>query len=343
MLNEIASWWLRQMQELLPERLRQRAAGPANAVVLAWHEPSGIQFLVRRDHKETSLGQYGVDEAGLRTVRTMLGSRRPPAVVLRLPPGMLLERQVTLPRAAEQGLDRVVRYEMDRFTPFTVEEVFYSYSLLRRDEARSRIVISIVLVPRARLASALETMRQLQLTPTLLEAADSSGELQRIPLTAPGTGAPRWRRRGLAAAGVMCAVLAVAVVVLPFWRQARARGEVEARIAALKPQLDRAEAVRKKLAADAESVDAFSAEHTRVGDALHAIATLTELLPDDTHLISLVMQKREVSMQGESAAAAKLLTTLSADPTIRNAAFTAPVTRNAAGLDVFAIRVEMVP
>jgi len=343
MLHEIASWWLRQMQELLPERWRQRAAGPANAVVLDWHEPADIQLLLRRDHKETSLGQFGLDEAGLRMARTMLGNRRRPAIVLRLPPGMLLERQVTLPRAAEQGLDRVVRYEMDRFTPFAADEVFYSYSLLRRDEARSRIVISIVLVPRARLASALETMRQLQLTPTLLEAADSSGELQLVPLTAPGADKLRWRGRGVVAAGVMCAALAVAVVALPFWRQAQARGEVEARIAALKPQLDRAEAVRKKLAADAESVDAFSAEHARVGDALHAIATLTELLPDDTHLISLVMQKREVSMQGESAAAAKLLTTLSADPTIRNAAFTAPVTRNAAGVDVFAIRVEIVP
>jgi len=343
MLTEIASWWLRQMQELLPQRLRQRAAGPANAVVFAWDDPDDIQLLMRRDRKEVSLGYFGADEAGLRMARTMLGTRRGPAVVLRLPPGMLLEREVTLPRAAEQGLDRVVRYEMDRFTPFTVDEVFYSYRLLRRDDARSRVVISIVLVPRARLTSALETVRQLQLTPTLLEAADSSGELQRIPLTAPGASKLRWRGRGLAAAGATCAALAVAVVVLPFWRQAQARGEVEARIAALKPQLDRAEAVRKKLTADAASVDAFSAEHARVGDALHAIATLTGLLPDDTHLISLVMQKREVSMQGESAAAAKLLTTLSADPAIRNAAFTAPVTRNAAGVDVFAIRVEIVP
>jgi general secretion pathway protein L len=135
----------------------------------------------------------------------------------------------------------------------------------------------------------------------------------------------------------------VAVVVLPFWRQAQARAEVEARIAALQPRLERAEAVRKQLAAFAESGDAFSAEHARVGDALHAIATLTEIVPDDTYLISLVMQKRQVSLQGQSAAAAKLLTTMSADPSIRNAAFTAPVTRNQAGDDVFAIRVEIVP
>ena len=343
MINEIASWWLRQMRGLLPERWRQRAGGPANAVVLAWREPAGIELLLRRDHKETSLGRFGLDEAGFRKARTMLGNRRRPAIVLRLPPGMLLEREVSLPLAAEQGLDRVVGYEMDRFTPFTADEVFYSYSLLRRDLARSRIVISIMLVPRARLASVLETMGQLQLAPTVLEAAGSSGELERIPLAAAGTGTLRWRGRGLVAAGVTCAVLAVAVVALPFWLQAQARAAVEARIAALKPRFEQAEAVRKKLAAFAESGDVFSAEHARVGDALNAIATLTELLPDDTYLISLVMQKRQVSLQGQSAAAAKLLTTLSADPTIRNVAFTAPVTRNATGNDVFAIRAEIAP
>jgi general secretion pathway protein L len=343
MLNEIASWWLRQMQEVLPERWRQRAAGPANAVVLAWHPPAGIQLLLRRDHKETSVGQFGLDEAGLRMARTMLGNRRRPAIVLRLPPGMLLERQVTLPLAAERGLDRVVRYEMDRFTPFAADEVFYSYSLLRRDPARSRIVIGIVLVPRARLASALETMGQLRLAPTILEAAGASGELQQIPLTAQGTGKLRRRGRGLVAAGVACAALAAAAVALPFWLQAQARDAVEARIAALRPRLERTEAVRKQLAAFANSGDVFSAERARVGDALLAIATLTEILPDDTYLISLMMQKRQVSLQGESAAAAKLLATMSADPAIRNAAFTAPVTRNGAGDDVFAIRAEIVP
>jgi len=343
MLNEIASWWLRQMQELVPERWRQRAAGPANAAVFAWREPAGIQLLLRRDHKETPLGRFGLDEAGLRKARSMLGNRGRSEIVLRLPPGMVLERQVTLPLAAEQGLDRVVRYEMDRFTPFTADEVFYSYSLLGRDQARSRIVISIMLVPRARLASALETMRQLQLAPTMLEAAGSSGELQRIPLAAAGTGKLRWRGRGLVAAGVTCAALAVVVVALPFRLQAQARNEVEARIAALKPRFDQAEAARKKLAAFAEGGDVFGAEHARVGDALDAIATLTKLLPDDTYLISLVMQQRQVSLQGQSAAAAKLLSTLSADPTIRNAAFTAPVTRNATGDDVFAIRAEIAP
>lgn len=343
MLNEIVSWWLRQMLEIVPERWRRRAAGPANATVVACHEHGRVQLLLRRDHKEDSLGEFGLDEAGLRMARTMLGNRGGPVIVLRLPRGMLLERQVTLPLAAERALERVLRYEMDRFTPFTANEVVYSYRILRRDQARERIVVGIALVPRGRLGSVLKMMGQLQLTPTMLEAAGPTGDMQRISLAAAGAGTRTWRGRGLVAVGAACAALAVAAVVLPFWLQARAQNAVEARIAALKPRVEQAEALHKKQAALVASGNVLSAEHVRVGDALHAIATLTDLLSDDTHLISLVMQKLHLSLEGHSAAAAKLLTALSADPSIRNAAFTAPVTRSQTGDDMFSIRAEIVP
>jgi general secretion pathway protein L len=344
MLNEVISWWLRQMLGLVPERWRARDVGPANALVLAWNEAAGsAELLTRREHKEASLGRFALDEGGLRMARAMLGNRRAPATVLRLPLGYLLERHVTLPLAAEQGLDRVVRYEMDRFTPFAADEVFFSCAVQRRDRAQGRLTLEIALVPRARLSGVLEAMAQLRLAPSLLEAEGVGAEPRRIPLGAIDMRKQRRRRHGLVAAGVGCAALAVAAVALPFWLQAAASDAVEARIAALKPRVAQAEALRQHMAASAAGLDAIGGERARVGDALHAIATLTDLLADDTHLTGLSMQKRQVTLEGQSAAAAKLLTTLSTDPTVRNAAFSAPVTRSDSGADLFSIRAEIAP
>lgn len=344
MLNEFVAWWLRQMLGLVPERWRQREAGPANALVLAWNEAGGsAELFTRREHKEASLGRFTLDEAGLRVGRAMLANRRAPAVVLRLPPGLLLERQVTLPLAAEQGLDRVVRYEMDRFTPFTAEEVFFAATVLRRDRAQGRLTLGIALVPRARVAEVLAGMATLGLGPTLLEASAFGGPLRRIPLAGNDLRRERWQRRGLVAAGAACAALACAAVALPFWLQASASEAVEARIAGLKPRVAQAEALRRQMAASAAGNDAIGSERARVGDALHAIATLTDILANDTHLTGLTMQKRQVTLEGEAAAAAKLLTTLSADPTVRNAAFAAPVTRAETGADLFSIKAEIAP
>jgi general secretion pathway protein L len=345
MLNEIFAWWLRQMLALAPSRFRGRDTGPANAIVLAWDEAAGrAELLMRRDHKEASLGRFTLDEAGPRLAGAMLGNRRAAATVLRLPPGLLLERQVTLPLAAEQGLERVARYEMDRFTPFAADEVYFSCVVRRRDRARGKLVAAISLVPRARLAPAIDALARLGLAPGLLESPVGPGdEVRRIPLGDAAPGEAVWRRRGLIAAGAGCAVLALIAAGLPFCLQAGASAAVEQRIAALKPSVDQAEALRRRIEAAAAGSDAIGAERARVGDALHAIATLTDILGNDTHLLGLSMQKRLVTLEGQSAAAARLLTTLSADPTVRNAAFVAPVTRSGGGADLFSIRAEIAP
>lgn len=344
MLNEIFSWWLRQMLDLVPARWRRRQAGPPHALVVAWDEMAGsAELLTRRDHREASLGRFGIDEAGWRLARATLGNRRAPAVVLRLPPGFVLERQVMLPLAAEQGLDRVVRYEMDRFTPFSAEEVFWSCAVQRRDRAQGKLALGISLVPRARLRPMLDMLATLQLAPALLEATAPGGAVRRIPLGEPDLRRERRQRRAFALAAATCAVLLAAAVGLPFLLQSEANGAVAARIAALKPRVAQAEALRTHMAAAAAGSDAITSEHARVGDALQAVARLTDLLADDTHLIGFALHQRQVTLEGQSPAAARLITSLSADPLIRNASFAAPVMRNEAGADLFSIKVEVAP
>lgn len=347
MLNEFVSWWARQMLDLAPERWRRSAPGPANAVVVAWHDAAGdVELLNRREHREAALGRFPRDEGGWRMARASLGKAlgkaRPPATVLRLPPGYVLERQITLPLAAEQGLDRVVRYEMDRFTPFSADEVFWSCTVQRRDRAQGKLFAGIALAPRARLAAMLESLAELGLSPTMLEAP-VAGAVRRIALAEPDMRRDRWRRRGLIAAGAGCGLLALAAAGLPFLLQSQERDEVEARIAALQPRVKAADALRRTLLANAAGSDAITSEKARVGDALQILATLTEILGDDTHLVGLVLQKRQVTLEGQSAAAAKLITALSADASIRNAAFGAPVMRSETGADLFSIKAEVAP
>jgi general secretion pathway protein L len=342
MLNEVVSWWAQQMLELVPPRFRRRASGPANAIVVAWRD-DGCELLVRRDHRDTALGRFAQDEAGLRAARALLGGRRAPATVLRLPAGYVLERQVTLPLAAEQGLERVVRYEMDRFTPFAADEVYWSCAVQRRDRAQGKLTLAIALVPRLRLLPIIEALAQLQLAVTVIESVGSGGGALQIALGQPNLRRQRWRRGGLIAAGAACGALAVVAAALPFVLQGQERDAVEQRIAALKPRVSEAEALRQRIAAASAGSDAITSERVRLGDALQTVATLTKILGDDTHLIGLVLRQREVALEGQSAAAAKLITSLSSDPMIRNASFSAPVTRSETGADLFSIKAEVAP
>ena len=64
MLNEIVAWWLRQMLGLVPERWRQRDAGPATALVLAWNEAGDSAELWHRRIRE-ELDIAGADSPDL--------------------------------------------------------------------------------------------------------------------------------------------------------------------------------------------------------------------------------------------------------------------------------------
>jgi len=347
MLREFGTWYGRQMSALLPSLAAPRAVAPNGLVVVA--EPGradspAVRFVMRRKGREVALDRFVLDAAGLVAARSALSGRRTAPAFLRVPGGALLERIVTLPLAAEASLNSVVNYELDRYTPFAADEVFWSAQVRSRDRNQGRMQVAVSLVPRAALAPLLSALHSLGIVPLALEGQVSGGVERSVKLQVESfeRARRRARRLGWAASGV-CAALALVAIGLPFLRQSAARDAIDARIASLQPRMNEAESIRQALAARGAGSDAIAAEQTQVADTLQTIAALTQILPDDTFLTALVLQKRAVTIEGQSANAARLIGGLSNDPVIHNAAFAAPVTRNDAGADLFSIKAEVRP
>lgn len=345
MVNEFLLWWAQQLRASLPARLVRDGAGPAArglavALRLLPGGQHGVEVVARRKGRDAALGCFALDGAGIAALRTAAAGQGA-AAVLRLPPELLLEQQVALPIAAERDPERVLHYEMDRITPFTADELFWTWTVERRDRAQGRLHVRLSLVPKARVSPVLDALRQAGLRPAALEAG-APGAVRRIALDRPPPA--RWRRRGLAVASAACAVLAVAAVAVPFAVQSVRSAEVERRIAALRPRAEEAEALRRRILSSAAGTDVFAEQRARVGDVLATLATLTDVLPDDTFLTELTVRTRIVTVSGQSAGAARLIAALAAERGIRNPAFAAPVTRNeGTRAEGFSIRAEMVP
>ncbi len=345
MLSAFLSWYWQQMIGLLPPSLRVRDDGPPDALIAVAQspEPPVVEFVARRRRRETRLGSFPLKVADAGAASRAVAANRAPATLLRLPAGAFLQRVVTLPLAAEAGLESVVGFEMDRYTPFTAEEVHWAVTVLSRDRAQGRIQAVVSLVQKQRVAALLEALREIGCVPGALEAEGPGGALQRIALNRHDTRRRGRQRRSLALAGGVCAALALAAAGGPFLTQRQASGVTEQRIASLQPQVAEAETLRRRLAARVAGSDAVAGEQALVGDALQAIAALTRILPDDTYLTTLVLHQRRIELEGQSANAAQLIASLSSDPIIRNAAFSAPVTRAEGGADLFSIRAEVRP
>ena len=340
MLGEFFDWWGSQLLDLMPPRLRGGDLG-VDALIADAGTPGFLTLLRRRRGVEQRMAQVRLDDHSATPLRAALNGRpRGEPILLRLPASAALERRVVLPLAAERDPERVLGYEMDRLTPFTTEEVFWGFAVEERDRPRSRLVIRLTVVPRAAVASLIEFLTALGGRPGLLEAATPGG-VRSIRLSHRGAGAPKTlfseRRLGLAAA-----VLALLVLVSPFLRQSLELADLQARLSEQAPRVTQAEQLRRQIAGAGAGGDAVAAETRRVGDTLEALAAITQILPDDSYLAEFTMRERKMTLSGLSAAAPKLISALSADPRIRNPAFTAPVTRSETNHnDVFSIRAEL--
>lgn len=345
MLSEFLHWWARQLRDAVPAWLMASETGDAGRRLIASVEPSSqgpdrIGLQVRRGGRPVTLGPYTIDNAGIDSIRSAAAGQG--AAVVRLQPGVMLEQQVALPLAAERDPGRVLQYEMDRMTPFNADELFWTWSIERRDRAQGRLHVLLSLVPKIRLAPVLDALAQAGLAATAVEAPGPGGTVRRIMLDRAA--ASPWHARGLAVAGGTCAILAVAAVAVPFVQQSAAQERVDRQIAALRPQVDQAEALRRRIQGAAAGSDVFADQRARVGDALGTIATLTDVLPDDTHLTELTMRARVITISGQSAGAARLIAALAAEPGLKNPAFAAPVTRfDGMGGEGFSIRAEVAP
>ena len=345
MLNEFFTWWAEQMLQLVPARLTSQNDAAASALLIEQVDsaPMRVALTSRKNRRDRALGQFDLEAPDLRAIQAAIRNQSGP-VILRLPASSLLDREVVLPLAAERDPARVLEYEMDRITPFAASEVFWAYTIQRRDRARGRLHLRLSLIIRETVRPLLTALEQVGIVPTTLEATPGEGGTRRIDLPQAGVRRGRLMRQATPIMAGLCAVLAVAAVALPFVLQSREANHVEARIAALRPQVDAVEAARRRIAASAAGVDVIAAERTRLGDTLAVLAAITDLLPDDTSLTDLTLRQGKLTLNGQGGSAAKLIGALSTDSVIRNPDFSAPVTRVENGhADLFAIRAEVTP
>lgn len=338
------TWWAAQLLDLVPVRFREGGSASADTLVAELlPDPSkpAVRFWSRRHRQQAGLGTFNLDDRESAALRALPRQRLPRRIVLLAPAAMLLERDVVLPAAAEPDWRNVVRYEMQRLTPFAADAVFWTGMVRQRDPRHGRITLRLSIVPRAALSPAIGALREAGLAPAAIEIAGPDG-MRTIDLgTAAGA---TWHANGLRVLAGACAGLALLAIVLPFIVQSRQQMEVNKKIATLRPVVLRAEALRRRILTGSSSINVVARERARVGDPLAVLAALTAALPENTYLTELSLRHLKLDIAGQSTAAAPLLSALSANPALRDVAFSAPVTRDSTHhTDLFSIKALVEP
>jgi general secretion pathway protein L len=345
MMREFFAWWFGQLAELLPQGLRRTALTAVDAMVIKPIGPLGrgieaVAIGLRRNGRETPLGRFGLGATDLAELPRAIGR----TTVLRLSEPDVLGKTLSLPLAAERELNQVLGFEMDRETPFKPEEIYWNHRIEGADRQNGRLSVRLVLLPKANLVPLLTALGRFGIRPRRAEIADGPDAGAYLPLEGDGGRAHHPSNRLMWLAAVCCAVLGVAVVATPFVRQEVALASLEQQIAVGRATATEADTLRQEIDRLAGSADYIESERDKAGRPLVVLAAATRVIPDDTYLTEMELQKRKVTLTGRSAAAARLIGPLAADGTFRNPGFTAPVTRvEALHTELFTINSEVAP
>lgn len=333
--NRFWNWWLEELLGLIPERWQQRLRRRGNLLLIEVDEQSlsfrfgsfGAAELITR----VTLGEDG-SLPGLSNEQLDTRVRKADQVILLVPEQRVLRKLIALPTATEPRLENVLRFEMDRYTPFTSEQVFFGYRIVSRERERDRIQVELLVVQRDYIDPLLASLAQFNVQPGIVTLSESLGgwagaSVNLLPASRSRGGQGKWgrtRRLQLAVPLVLLALL----IGWPLYQRQQTLTRLQSELRQLKSKAEQSKGVSSEL----ESLETSRAFLLRQQDQaprlLLLLNELTALLPDHTWLMRFEDDGTSLRLDGESAEASALISLLEQSPLLENVRFASPVTSN---------------
>lgn len=327
------SWWRAELVRLLPPRWQD------------WLQDRRVAWLVELDGTELRLRRGGETEPFARLaldgdrdvlradLQRLLGREPDPdrRLLLVMPAGQALLRNLQFPAAVEANLRQVLAFEMDRQTPFKADQVYYDQQVEPAPAGR-QIRVRLAIVPRPVLDGLLERARALELP---LDGADLLVEPGRVPAGFNLLPEPQRARRSdpqrrmnwiLAAAAVLLAVLAMQQSLA---NRAQALEALRANVEQARIEARAVTALRNQLDSAVEGAGYLTERKRQTPSVLRVLADVSARLPDHTWLERMSFREGALEIAGQSDEATRLIALLQDSRTLANPAFIGQISPDA--------------
>ena len=323
-------WWIRQIRSLAPSPPESTAP---DALIIEIEKTECLsadislnlaaKVFERRRGTEVLRGSF--DQVFQHPASLAVSS----PVSLRLPPEMVLLRQAVFPSMAQHHLQTAIAFEMDRLTPFSEREVYWSLQEVTRGQ--KNLKLTILIVPRSLIETLLTSLARQDLFPSFIES--SGGYISLAHRIKPPTNKLQRTLLGL------CCALTLALFTIPVAYQQDQLFTVGRQIQKTMPEQQEMVSLRHQLANFDDGHTVNNAAQ-KTGDELQTLALLTNALPDGTWLTQLGLSRDDITISGQSTNAANLIAALAVYPGLNDPSFTAPVTRiPGSRADMFSINI----
>lgn len=343
-------WWGRELSFLLPDNLKRIFNDSQGLLIVRPSEYKLVLFYEINGDVE-QIAEFQRDSDGIAELKALLekdGRFDKTECVIRLNHQYALAKELVFPAAAAENLQQVVAYELDRYTPFKSEQVYFAVIVLEKNRSSGQVRSMLVLTPKEKLDLLYEELYAAGLRPSLVDydAVENSRDTgvppynllpERLRQQTPIL--PKVVHGGLLGALV---ILLIAALVLPVWWQSRA-------VDALRSEISEIERGAQEVDKLQSEMDALMAQTKQLIDKKRSSPSLVELLnalstliKDDTWLMHFHYTDGRLQIQGQSPSASTLIAVLEESKMLANTRFVSPVTQDVrSGQERFQITVDV--
>ena len=342
-------WWKRELDFLVPEKIKQLVIDKqgfiivsprGNQLVLTYIRDGQIEPLATLDRGARDASFQGLYEKDERLAKAN--------IILRLTGQDAIQKELSLPAAAKENLYQVVAYELDRYTPFKVEQVYFAVKLLEGVNEPGQLRVMLILTTREVLDRLYEDIKAMGLSPVFADYEGSANNLDYLNdsynllperLRQKTAKMPRLIQSALI---TLTCLLLVAVIAMPVWFEYQTVNALQLKADTLEKDAKKVKALQSDIDAVIDETRQLIEEKSATPEVIVMLNTLSSLIKDDTWLSYAQYSDGHLQIQGESPAASTLIAVLEASELFANARFASPVTQDSISkLERFQITVDV--
>jgi len=292
----------------------------------AWSAGDSARLYLAEDDARQPLGELRLDTVDPLHLPSGGQGRPMRRTVLELPPAQVLRRSLSFPLQVQENLQQVVRYELDRLSPFQADQVLFDAHIGGTSRRGDRILVDLALCRRDRVEPWLQRLRE---AGTPAEELTWDGAWPRANLLPVGE-RPRRRNNGLRlslALLLLVLSLGAAALVTPLWQRGQVLDALQAELARTRTAAQEVDKLRTDLDRARQGSVAVLQRKLDQPRVIDLLRELTVKLPDGTWIQNLNLDKGEVQLRGESTQATALLALLEKAAGVQGVSFASPVTQ----------------
>lgn len=328
--SSLPAWWNLARKEclaLLPKSWQELLGATDHRVCIRSYDHH-LHFYAANNGRLSELGNLPVDdEELLKKCLVRLQQQENAPRYLLLDGKQVLRRVLSLPLSAESKLREVVSFEIDRQTPFTLDQVYFEARVLNRDLQTKQCQVELIVLPKQALE---KNLKPLGVLAADLSGADVLDEDQQtlninllpVNLRAASSNQNIWINLGLVVVGF---ALLLSAMNLVLDNREKVQIEWEQKVQAAQAQAKAANVFREQLKRTAKAEVFLQKFRSSQPAMLTLINDLTKRIPDDTALDKLSVNEGRLVLVGQSKQAAALVGQLQGSPYISSPALAGAV------------------